>query len=268
MYISNTKVFSGMSEVYDRARPCIPTELAEMWERYLGHKPQCVVDVGCGTGQSVNAWVGRADLVYGTEPNAELRAVAEEKYAGRDDVKILDSCGEKLDVPDNSADIITCVQVFHWLDEKEALPEFDRVLKPGGVLAACDFEFPPLSLWKADKAYAELLQLQKEMNKKYPEMSKDVFEADKNLNLQKIKDSGYFVYSRNASFIASEKFNADRFIDLAFSQSTLNRVVKAEIPEAQAPIQKFKDAVREAFGGKTETIQFCMKMTVAVKKSS
>lgn len=266
MYISNTKVFNGMSEIYDRARPCIPAALADAVETYLGGSPRCVVDVGCGTGQSVNAWLDRAELIYGTEPNAEFRAVAEKKYADHPGVKIIDSCGEKLDIPDNCADVISCVQVFHWLDEKEALPEFDRVLKSGGVLAVCDFEFPPLGLWKADKAYAELLQLQKEMNRKYPEMSKDVFEADKNLNLQKIKDSGYFAYCRNASFIADEQFDAERFIDLAFSQSTLNRVVQAGIPEAQEPIQKFKEAVRLAFNGKTQTIRFCMKLTLAVKK--
>ena len=267
MHTSNINVFNGMSEIYDRARPSIPIELAEMLTRYLGYRPHCVADIGCGTGQSLDAWLGRADFVYGVEPNIEMRTVAEKKYVGRPDVTILGDCGEKLSMQDCSADIITCVQVFHWLDDKEALPDINRILKPNGLLAICDFEFPPLSMWKADKAYSEILQFQKEVNTKYPAISNDIFEADKSLNLQKVKNSNFFAYSRNAVFIATETFDAARFIDLAFSQSTLNRVIKANIPEAVIPIQNFKDEVHAAFQKRTEKIQFCIKMTIAVKKT-
>ena len=77
MHTSNINVFNGMSEIYDRARPSIPIELAEMLTRYLGYRPHCVADIGCGTGQSLDAWLGRADFVYGVEPNIEMRTVAE-----------------------------------------------------------------------------------------------------------------------------------------------------------------------------------------------
>lgn len=266
MYKSNTRVFSGMAEIYDRSRPELPVALTGSAESYLGHAPACVVDVGCGTGKSLNAWVKKAGLIYGVEPNEDMRAVAERNYADVPNVSIMDGCGEKIDLPDRSVDIITCVQVFHWLDEKEALPEFDRILKPGGVLLACDFEFPPLGLWQADKAYADLLQLQKDMDKKYPELNRDVMEGDKIQNLQKIKDCGYFDYCRNASFVDTEEFDAERFIALAFSQSPLDRMVKAGIEEVKEPITKFRQTVEKAFQGGTANVSFGMKLTLAVKK--
>ncbi len=266
MCASNVKVFTGMSEIYDRARPSMPDKLLSVVKRYLGREVRCVVDVGCGTGKSLDMWLDQAQHIIGVEPNAELRAVAEKKYADRPEVCFFDDCGEKMSIPDNTADVITCVQVFHWLDDKQALPEFDRILKPGGMLLVCDFDFPPISLWEADRAYAELLQFQKEMDKKYPELNRDVFEGDKLLNLQKIAGSGYFDYCRNAVFIADELFDAKRYIDLAFSQSTLDRIARAKLPEAEEPIGRFKSAVCRAFGGKEYEIQFCMRMTLAVKK--
>ncbi|MGI6029833.1 MAG: class I SAM-dependent methyltransferase [Candidatus Heteroscillospira sp.] len=262
----NINVFSGMSQIYERGRPAVSPELADMLEQYLGHKPDCVVDVGCGTGKSLSVWTSRARSIYGLEPNKEFHGVAERKFSSENNMHILDDYGEEISLPDSSADLITCVQVFHWLDTEHALSEFNRILVPGGIAAACDFSFPPVSIWEADRAYAELLQLQKEMDRKYPELNKNVFEGDKAQNLRKFQESGYFAYCRNASFICSEQFDAQRYVDLAFSQSILRRVEDAQIPEAMPVIKAFKETVFKAFGSSTIETRFCMQLTIGVKK--
>ncbi len=47
---------------------------------------------------------------------------------------------------DNSVDLVTCSQSFHWLDTKVFYPELNRVLKKNGVIALITYEMPFLSL--------------------------------------------------------------------------------------------------------------------------
>ncbi|GAB4003157.1 hypothetical protein GCM10029992_43680 [Glycomyces albus] len=42
---------------------------------------------------------------------------------------------EELPLPDSSVDVVTAGQAYHWFDRDRALPEFRRVLRPGGVFA-------------------------------------------------------------------------------------------------------------------------------------
>lgn len=48
-------------------------------------------------------------------------------------------CGDEKDlgfIPDNSLELVACGQSIHWMDLGTLYPEIDRILKPGGCLAA------------------------------------------------------------------------------------------------------------------------------------
>lgn len=48
-------------------------------------------------------------------------------------------CGDEKDlgfIPDNSLKLVACGQSIHWMDLDTLYPEIDRILKPGGCLAA------------------------------------------------------------------------------------------------------------------------------------
>jgi SAM-dependent methyltransferase len=51
-----------------------------------------------------------------------------------DRVRFLAGTAEETGRPAASADLIVCAQAFHWVDPARALPEFARVLVPGGGL--------------------------------------------------------------------------------------------------------------------------------------
>lgn len=46
---------------------------------------------------------------------------------------------EKTNFPDSSFDLILVAQALHWFKFDQFWPEADRVLKPGGIFAACGY---------------------------------------------------------------------------------------------------------------------------------
>ncbi|MGV2794952.1 methyltransferase domain-containing protein, partial [Clostridium perfringens] len=135
----NIERFSGFAELYDRYRPEAPQLVVELLGNYLGRKPDLVMDLGCGTGLSTLIWGGRAERVIGVEPNADMRSEANRKLKGAagpaERITFVPGYSNRLDTPDNSVDIITCSQSFHWMEPVSTLKEAHRVLKRGGVFA-------------------------------------------------------------------------------------------------------------------------------------
>ncbi|WP_366946383.1 class I SAM-dependent methyltransferase [Nevskia sp.] len=97
-----------------------------------------VVDVGCGWGHSFQRLQQRfaPERLIGVDVAPEMLAASVETAmrAGLD-VELLLGNDRRLPLPDQSADLLLCHQTFHHLvHQHEALAEFHRVLKPGGVL--------------------------------------------------------------------------------------------------------------------------------------
>ena len=97
-----------------------------------------IVDVGCGWGQSFALLSARfaPERLIGVDVDPKMLSIsaATAQSAGLA-VELIHGSSSRLPLPDASADMLFCHQTFHHLVEQEqALAEFRRVLKPGGVL--------------------------------------------------------------------------------------------------------------------------------------
>jgi ubiquinone/menaquinone biosynthesis C-methylase UbiE len=122
--------FDGVADVYERSRPGYAAG-AVTWisQRLpLGR----VLDLAAGTGKLTRQLVPYALEVVAVEPGDEMRRVLQEVVPG---VEALFGTAEEIPLPDESVDVVTVAQAFHWFDVDAALAEIHRVLRPMGGLA-------------------------------------------------------------------------------------------------------------------------------------
>ncbi len=151
--------FSGVADEYDAVRPQPPADLITLIIQWAGRARPDVVDLGAGTGLSAAAWAGRARQVTAVEPSEGMRRRAERRFgaaAAESGTRftVLDATAEATGLPDGCADVVTASQAMHWFDPGRALPEIARLLRPGGVLAAYDCDWPPCVDWQTGAAWA------------------------------------------------------------------------------------------------------------------
>jgi SAM-dependent methyltransferase len=92
-----------------------------------------VIDVGCGTGDNL----GALDEVAGrTVAGVELSeyAVRHAPRSADGDVRAGVARAEQLPFPTGCADLVTSMDVIEHLDDDDALAEYRRVVRPGGLV--------------------------------------------------------------------------------------------------------------------------------------
>ena len=125
--------FTSRAGDYAKYRPSYPDRVIDRIIAELDNVSESVAaDIGAGTGISSRLLADRSIKVLAIEPNAAMRQVAKLHPL----VEFKDGNAEDTKLPDASVDLVTCFQAFHWFNPEPSLKEFDRILKPGGKLAA------------------------------------------------------------------------------------------------------------------------------------
>jgi len=131
-----TSRFSNRVADYVRYRPGYPPQLIQALQDEAGLTSQSIVaDIGSGTGISAGLFLQLGCTVYGVEPNTEMRAAAEARFAGETRFHSIAATAEATSLADDSVDLVTAGQAFHWFDRERTRAEFARILRPGGFVA-------------------------------------------------------------------------------------------------------------------------------------
>jgi SAM-dependent methyltransferase len=124
--------FTKQADSYVRGRPEYPSALDDWLRAPLGLAPgRSVADVGAGTGKFTRLLVHSGAGVIAVEP---VDAMREKLAISLPQVQALPGTAQSLPLADDAVDAVTCAQAFHWFATTDALREFHRVLRPGGVL--------------------------------------------------------------------------------------------------------------------------------------
>jgi len=157
--MDNTQKFSGKADVYQKARPSYAQAMldfiAQKWQIGNG---SMVADIGSGTGILTRQLLGLGARVYAVEPNADMRAKAEEMLGDNPNFVSVIGTAEQTGLPDHSFQLVTAASAFHWFDAERFKLECERILLPGA---------PVVLAWNKAELSAEINLGRERIFKKY-----------------------------------------------------------------------------------------------------
>jgi SAM-dependent methyltransferase len=269
--------FSGFAGLYDTNRPAPPSALGPLLARYANVSHPNVVDLGSGTGLSSRWAATWAASVIGVEPNPEMRAVAQSTFSPR--VEYRSGSAEATGLPESSVDIVLVVQAMHWMDPTPTLAEVARILRPGGVLAAIDADWPPVSgVVQAERAWARLhgrirvfesrlargesgKELRRPIDPDDPVLAdRDLSDTHRNRllpgglrswskseHLRRMSSSGHFTFTRELTLSGPVEGGVERFVNLMYSQGSYQGLLKAGLGPGEIGANEFEENVYAGF---------------------
>jgi demethylmenaquinone methyltransferase/2-methoxy-6-polyprenyl-1,4-benzoquinol methylase len=146
-------MFDNIAPTYDTANRVMSMGVDKSWRRkacdlaykfYAKDSVDKIVDVACGTGDMMDFWRSRAEVsgiaigdVVGVDPSRGMVDVARKKYP-KFNYHISKATEIPLDA--QSADFLSITYgIRNVVERKEALDEFNRVLKKDGLVVILEF---------------------------------------------------------------------------------------------------------------------------------
>ena len=139
--------FGKMAEDYSRHRAGFPEALFKrLVAREIGTPGQSLLDLGSGTGTLARGFARRGAQVTALDVSQEMLNAAAALAAEEGlEIAFRQAGAEATGLPEGGFDSVTAGQCWHWFDSAAAAAEARRLLRPGGRLAICYFDWLPLA---------------------------------------------------------------------------------------------------------------------------
>jgi ubiquinone/menaquinone biosynthesis C-methylase UbiE len=263
IHLPNVTRFSGFADIYDRVRPAPPEILAKILTQLAQVDfPHRVIDLGSGTGLSTRYWADKAEQVIGIEPSENMRSQAEASTSSAN-ITYRSGCSHATGLPDGYAQIVTCSQSLHWMDPQPTFQEVHRILVPGGVFAAFDFDWPPTTpRWEADAAYLECSRIASDIEATLP--GTGVLKQDKSQHLARMKASHCFRFTKEIMLHHIDSGNAERLVGLALSQGGIQTLLKSGYSEADLGIERLRLIAENSLGSQSMPWVWSLRVRIGI----
>jgi SAM-dependent methyltransferase len=134
--MKSTDKFTDKAEVYAKYRPSYPLDYIVYLITETGLNEDCTIaDIGSGTGILTRQFLERGFTVIGVEPNDDMRTVAEQTLGSDLLFTSVKGTAENTTLNNNSLDLVTVAQAFHWFDIERFRLECQRILKQDAKVA-------------------------------------------------------------------------------------------------------------------------------------
>ncbi|WP_077617528.1 class I SAM-dependent methyltransferase [Bacillus sinesaloumensis] len=151
--------FTDKAEIYAKYRPSYPLEYIEYLISESGlNEDSLIADIGSGTGILSRHLLERGFAVIGVEPNDDMRTVAEQTVKPGTRFISLNATAENTTLKDNSIDLVTVAQAFHWFNMEQFRLECQRILKQEAKVAL---------VWNSREASSDINKESAEVCRKY-----------------------------------------------------------------------------------------------------
>ncbi len=260
--------FDNIAHYYDTARPTPPPVIVDLLTTMAGvTKPRLVVDLGSGTGLSTVIWADRAFQAIGVEPNKGMRTQAERRAQATDGGDIITFCpglAAETGLPAESADVVTCSQSLHWMEPQSTFAEVDRILRPGGVFAAIDCDWPPTISPEIDPAYSEFMDRSSRIEQELG-ITEQVKRWPKAEHLRRMRECGRFRFCKEVLVHGIEAGDAERLVALARSFGSVAMILKRGVSEEDLGVPALATLASRVMGTHEMPWVFSYRVRVGLK---
>jgi SAM-dependent methyltransferase len=272
---ANARRFDGFADLYDTHRPSPPAELGLLLARYCGVKTPEVVDLGSGSGLSTRWAAAWAAHVVGVEPGDDMRTVA--TRCPLPNVEYVAGTSDNTGLPPDSADIVLIVQAMHWMVPDVTHAEVGRLLRPGGVVAVIDADWPPVTgLVAAETAWRTVSRRIRELENRVhsstdlaglqqpisdaPSIGEDHHDPHKDRlmpagasswsksgHLERMTASGRYAYTRELCWHSDRVGGAEDFVAVLRSQGSYQGLIALGLTDDDIGVTTFERGVHAAY---------------------
>ena len=128
--MKTTENFTDKADIYAKYRPSYPNEYIDyLLSANELNENQIVADIGSGTGIFSHQLLESGLHVIGVEPNDDMRKMAEQSLNQYPRFQSIKATAENTTLKENSVDLVTVAQAFHWFDKEAFKIECQRILK-------------------------------------------------------------------------------------------------------------------------------------------
>ncbi|MFI5263827.1 MAG: class I SAM-dependent methyltransferase [Candidatus Kapaibacterium sp.] len=258
MLFDNQTIFNALAEQYDAYRPHYPSE-ALLFLVTLGEldNQSDVADIGTGTGRIALELAKYVRFVYAVDTAVvmldQLQVSAEKE--GLSNIRTIQAPGEVTGLGDESLDLVTIAQAFHWMDKQAALKEANRILESQKHLVL---------LWNQitntkDEYYQDIVALIKRYNSNY-EGGAEIRSAD---FPDHVNNSGLFGPIERYTFPFELHYSLESYVGFLLSKSFIGM----GIPSSELPhfIEAAHQVLKKNFPGGNIIEQYETVMLAARK---
>jgi SAM-dependent methyltransferase len=198
--------FASVADHYERGRPEYAPAVvgALMAELKLG-PDSVVLDLAAGTGKLTRALLAAGLDVVAVEPQGALRDLLAASVGPE---RVLEGLAESIPLADRSVDAVAIADAFHWFDQKAALQEISRVLRPGGGLAVLS----TIPDWRGASWAHELGSLVAELRPEHPYFDGPPWH-------ESVRATGRWADPRDIRVTTSQSADPERIVDHLASMS-------------------------------------------------
>lgn len=223
-------LFSVQAENYAKYRPGYPPELFRYFAS-LTDNHTLAWDVGTGNGQAAIELTRYYNQVVATDPSQkQLDLAIQDKH-----ITYFLAPAEKSPLHDNTADLITVAQAFHWFDQTKFFLEVARVAKPGAIVAIWCYEMAKIN----PEVDAKIMEL-------YNDILGNYWEKER-----KLVEEGYrneyipFREIKAPEFTLHAEWTLNHLMGYLSTWSALQKYIQEE---GSNPLQKFYPELKTIWG--------------------
>jgi SAM-dependent methyltransferase len=253
----------GFAGTYDGSRPAPPETLLDV----LAHvarapRPHLVVDLGCGTGLSTRAWSARSREAIGIEANPAMVGHARAVTSAAN-VRYVESTADDTTLPGGRADLVSCAQSFHWMEPGPVLAEAARLLRPGGVFAAYDYDWPPSIEPEIDEAF-DAHQAARGDARRRLGIEAGAATWPKDGHLRQILSAGVFGHARELVCHGWDEVDAARVIGLAESIGGPRAIFGDRAPAVTETFERLRQVAERVLADRRVPMLLCYRIRVGI----